>query len=152
MALECARLQHRLSLPPLEVEDISQNGVTFLQNSTSSGHETDLLEEILSVSHHASQQFTNQSVNLQDHNTWVRNYGQADDFNFAQFDIGKSSWGDPNTRSIEIGDIADEIKTERTVENLRWVGMSHEDLQKVNPHFLYICHTPITTNIYIYKT
>lgn len=43
----------------------------------------------------------------------------------------KSSWTDPHARTIEIADLEDEFKTQRKVENLRWVGMSNEDVEKV---------------------
>lgn len=51
VALECARLQHRLSLPPLEVEDFPQD-VSLDAKTTvlrSSPNEVDILQEFLSV-------------------------------------------------------------------------------------------------------
>ncbi|XP_031262953.1 NAC domain-containing protein 86-like [Pistacia vera] len=146
IAIECAKVQHRLSLPPLEVEDFSQVGFTDFKmphsHSTSSlggTNEGNILQEILSVSH-TSQQLINQS-NLQD--TWGGNYAHADGFSFITGEdnhynpsndmscvrYNDKSWEDLNTRSIEIGDLDEEIKPERMVENLRWVGMS-KDLEK----------------------
>ncbi|XP_010105605.2 NAC domain-containing protein 86, partial [Morus notabilis] len=95
VALECARLQHRLSLPPLEVEDFHQaigiNDYKMLQSNSTARHaadqtsanETDILQEILSVAH-VSQELINQpSCNFADHTTWGGNYAPAaDDFTF----------------------------------------------------------------------
>lgn len=144
--MECAKLQHRLSLPPLEVDDFSQIGHTDfkLHHSTFSSregtNETNLLQEILSVSH-ASQELMNQS-NFQD--TWGGNYAHADDFSFLTGEdnhynsstvdmsscrYNEKSFDGLNSRSIEIGDLDEDIKTDqRMVENLRWVGMSSKDL------------------------
>ncbi|KAJ7960033.1 NAC domain protein [Quillaja saponaria] len=148
IALECARMQHKFTLPPLEVEDFPQVGVTELRFPQPSAmgerrNESDILQEILSVAH-VSQELINQS-NCMD--TWVGNvnYAPNDDFTFM---VGKDSesynqvndmssmryinktWEDPSTRSIDIGYLDDEFKTERIVENLRWVGMSNEDIEK----------------------
>ncbi|CAL4928719.1 unnamed protein product [Urochloa decumbens] len=60
VALECARLQHRLSLPPLEVEDFPQD--VSLDTKTnilrSNPNEVDILQEFLSVAS-ASQELIN---------------------------------------------------------------------------------------------
>ncbi|TXG69839.1 hypothetical protein EZV62_004774 [Acer yangbiense] len=147
VALECARLQHRLSLPSLEVEDISQIGFTELKTlhsnpSRESMNEVNILHQILSDSH-ASQEPIYQS-NLQD-SSWGANYvHNGDDFSFKSgednhynpcndlmMSLGRSErpWENLNMRSIEIGDLDEQIKTERMVENLRWVGMSNKDLE-----------------------
>lgn len=151
IALECARVQHRFSLPPLEVQDFPQAaGFTdFRLMSQSnplpeSANETDhIVQEILSVAQ-ASQELINQS-NLSDHQ-WGGNYTPDDDFSFmvvrdtANQVIDSSSeryidrtWEDPSP--IQIEDLDEDFKTQRISENLRWVGMSDEDLQKV---LLYI--------------
>ncbi|KAA8530719.1 hypothetical protein F0562_005347 [Nyssa sinensis] len=138
IALECARLQHRLSLPPLEVQDFPQAGFVDLKLPQSSSNirgntnEHHLLQEIFSVAH-ASQELINQD-------TWGGNYAPADDFSFLaptrQLQDASSSRfmdqfrEDHNSRSIEIGGFGEEFKTERTVENLRWLGMSNKDLEK----------------------
>jgi len=51
VALECARLQHRLSLPPLEVEDFPQDVSLDTKTSIlrSNPNEVDILQEFLSV-------------------------------------------------------------------------------------------------------
>ncbi|KAK1575171.1 hypothetical protein Q3G72_003172 [Acer saccharum] len=147
VALECARLQHRLSLPSLEVEDISQIGFTEFKTlhsnpSRESMNEVNILHQILSDSH-ASQEPIYQS-NLQD-SSWGGNYvHNGDDFSFISgednhynpcndlmMSLGRSErpWENSNMRPIEIGDLDEEIKTERMVENLRWVGMSNKDLE-----------------------
>ncbi|XP_038701914.1 NAC domain-containing protein 96-like [Tripterygium wilfordii] len=150
IALECARLQQRFTLPPLAVENFSQaaGGFTDLkmqQWSTAMGNQTsnlepDILREILLVTQ-ASQELINQS---NDHNlhqvTWGGNYTtNQHDFSFmaAMDDINSMShndkpWNGPSaTRSLEImGDIDEDFKPERNVENLRWVGMSNEELEK----------------------
>ncbi|KAG8662554.1 hypothetical protein MANES_01G123600v8 [Manihot esculenta] len=138
VAFECARLQHS-SLPPLEVEDFPHLGLTDVKVMHENTNRKDILQEILSVAH-ASQELINHS-NTQD--TWGGNYA-ADNNNFS-FVAGKDmhlysninsmrcmdkSWGDPNLRFIEIGNSAEDFKTERMTENLRWVGMTDEELHK----------------------
>ncbi|KAL5811927.1 hypothetical protein ACOSQ3_026877 [Xanthoceras sorbifolium] len=149
VALECARLQHRPSLPPLEVEDISQIGFTDFKNlhnsnpSRESMNEATIMHRILST----TQEPVYQSNLLQD-SSWGGNYAHnnVNDFSFISGEDNhyinpcndlmmmssgryeKSSWENSNMRSIEIGNLDEEIKTERMVENLRWVGMSNKDL------------------------
>ena len=62
VALECARLQHRLSLPPLEVEDFPQDVSLDTKTSVlrSNLNEVDILQEFLSVAS-ASQELINGS-------------------------------------------------------------------------------------------
>ncbi|KAI9072448.1 hypothetical protein K1719_045592, partial [Acacia pycnantha] len=148
IALECARMQHRFSMPPLEVEDFPQ--------------------EILSVAH-ASQELINHPINYSpttlggaggnSNEYYASHEEENDDFTFM---VGRGSgdqnynynhqlmsdlssmmrginnettttttWEDQNTvRSIEISDLDDEFKAERMVENLRWVGMSSKNMDK----------------------
>jgi len=153
IALECARMQHRFSLPPLEVEDFPQVGMnselkmTQLVSGSMSGtrNETDILQEILSVAQ-ASQELINQSnyshafggnenyaTDHENDFTFMvgNNYNHVTDHMNSMRYIDDKAWEDPNTRSIEIGDLDNEFKAERMVENLRWVGMSSNDLEKV---------------------
>lgn len=148
IALECARLQHRFMLPQLEVQDFSQVGhveakmmphhqSTFINHDNNPNHQPDIVQEILSVAQ-ASQDLIN-------HDAWGGGGGYAptaDDFSFLphnanQFqDMGNFRFmdqlrDDQNGRNIEIADFADEFKPDRMVENLRWVGMSDKDLEKV---------------------
>ncbi|XP_039831257.1 NAC domain-containing protein 86-like isoform X2 [Panicum virgatum] len=62
VALECARLQHRLSLPPLEVEDFPHDVSLDTKTSIlrSNPNEVDILQEFLSVAS-ASQELINGS-------------------------------------------------------------------------------------------
>ncbi|CAL5202791.1 unnamed protein product [Lathyrus oleraceus] len=154
IALECARMQHRFTMPPLEVQDFPQVGISDLKMTQfASGsmcetrNETDILQEILSVAQ-ASQELINQS-NYSHAFGGNENYGTHEHDNDFTFMVGNNNsynhmsdqmmnsmryddkaWEDPNTRSIEIGNLDDEFKTERMVENLRWVGMSSNDLEK----------------------
>ncbi|GMP32375.1 hypothetical protein CsSME_00006164 [Camellia sinensis var. sinensis] len=157
IALECARLQHRLSMPPLEVHDFPQGGFVDLripQSDSIRSHnpndheEHDILQEILSVAQ-ASQELINQDM------TWGVTSGggsfyaqqAGDDFSFHPHavqihDMMNNGGGGGSSRlimedqqhtisrSIEIGGFDKDFKTERTVENLRWVGMSSKDLEK----------------------
>ena len=159
VALECARLQHRLSLPPLEVEDFPQaasgniHDMKVLQHSTShhqmvgqSAAETDILQEILSVAH-VSQELINNPNSYVDPTMWgggsVLGAG-GDDFTFVVGrEAGQSSQAnemmrymdnsceDPISKSIYIGDFDEDFKMERMAENLRWVGMSSKDADEV---------------------
>lgn len=148
IALECARMQHRFVMPPLEVDDFPQVGISELKMTQASSSmqgsrtETDIVQEILSVAH-ASQELINQSSYSQewgandyyaprdDDFTFMvgTNYNQSNEMSSVRY-VDKA-WEDANTRTIEIGDIDEEFKAERMVENLRWVGMSREDLEKV---------------------
>ncbi|KAG5247248.1 NAC domain-containing protein [Salix suchowensis] len=152
IALECARLQHRFTLPPLQVDDFPQFGFTDMKvmqqpsmQECTSTHQTDILQEILSVAQ-ASQELINQS-SFQD--TWGGNYATGDhDFTFmdgkdVQHNVysdmmmnstrwADKPWFDPSTssRSIDMSDLDETFKAERMVENLRWVGMSNDELEK----------------------
>ena len=157
IALECARMQHRFTMPPLEVQqDFPQVGISELKMAQASAsnmcggsrnNETDILQEILSVAH-ASQELINQSnysssqaFGANENNyapphesdfTFMvgTNYNHVNDMNTMGF-VDNIAWEDPNARSIEIGDLDDGFKTERMVENLRWVGMSSKNMEKV---------------------
>lgn len=111
----------------------------YSSSTPASGH-GDVLQEILSVAQ-ASQQLINQD-------TWGGSYAPIDDFSFQPYSdhqIGdhhglganfprlmeKSGDQDQNTMSIEIGGLDEGFRTERMMENLRWVGMSSRDLDKV---------------------
>ncbi|KAI7724656.1 hypothetical protein M8C21_006390 [Ambrosia artemisiifolia] len=147
IALECARLQQRLSMPPLQYQDIPQQGATSyvdLMNmpqtsssmrdfSNSNGPQQDILQEILSVAQ-VSQDLINQ-------NTWGGGYSghHEDDFSFMannnsnnqMHDVGSFRFmgDDQNMRSIEVGGADNQLGPNRMVENLRWVGMSNKDLE-----------------------
>lgn len=157
-------MQHRFSLPPLEVDDFPQAGFTdfrIMSQSTpirESANETDILQEILSVAQ-ASQELINHS-NIPD--TWGGNYAPDDDFSFMvgsrdhtrNIQVGDMNseryWEDPITRSIHIGDMDGDFKsTERIMaENLRWVGMSDKDLEKV-PFIFYLIFVVVDNRLII---
>ncbi|KAK4360888.1 hypothetical protein RND71_019840 [Anisodus tanguticus] len=120
ITLECARLQHRFTLPPLEIQDFPQVGnVDHTKMSQSS--------------------FIHQD-------SWGGNNssGPVDDFSFLippnnnhiHHDLGGSfnylEQGENVMRSIDIGDFDhdQDLKSDRLVENLRWIGMSDRDLEK----------------------
>ncbi|XP_076894169.1 NAC domain-containing protein 54-like [Bidens hawaiensis] len=138
IAMECARLHHRLSLPPLQAQDFLHDGVTnyvelknIPQSSTGPtiGSQLDILHEILSID---SQDFINQDA-------WGGSYAEINneftfmpnnDMNQMQGSESFRFMGDDrNTRSIEIDDADGQMKTDPIVENLRWVRMSNKDLE-----------------------
>ncbi|XP_059282737.1 NAC domain-containing protein 54-like [Lycium ferocissimum] len=108
VALECARLQHRFALPSLEVQDFPQAGyVNSRNNPPNTVNQTDIVQEIPSVAQAALDHIINQD-------SWGgNNYAPADDFSF-----------------FPIEQFGEDFKSERVVENLRWVGMSEMDLDK----------------------
>lgn len=135
-------MQHRLTLPPLEVQDFPHVGFadarmppqsSYIHGST---NQQDIVQEILSVAQ-ASQDFMNQD-------TWGGHYANnPDDFSFvspsnhihedacSSFKYMDQLREDCNFKSFDIGGMDEDFKTERMVENLRWVGMSDKDLEKV---------------------
>ncbi|XVF31550.1 hypothetical protein REPUB_Repub17cG0000300 [Reevesia pubescens] len=137
VALECARLQHRLSLPPLEVEDFFQVGLTSTNYKVpmrETQHETDILQEILSVAQ-ASQELINQDAwggscsNTANDFTFMTAKGiyqnQVNEMISCPAYVNKS-FEESSTRSIHIS----EAQGDRMMENLRWVGMSTKDLEQ----------------------
>ncbi|MED6123656.1 hypothetical protein PIB30_050562 [Stylosanthes scabra] len=168
IALECARMQHRFTMPPLEVEDFPHVGTSDSElkmtqlpsGAAAAAHgtrsETDILQEILSVAH-ASQELINHSSYSSSswggggggnhENSATRGdddftfmVGSTNNYNNNLNDINSMryvdrNWEDPNntTRSIDIGYLDEEFKGERMVENLRWIGMSTKDLEKIVP-------------------
>ena len=135
-------MQHRFTMPPLEVEEFPQAGISQLKMLQTGGskNDTDILQEFLSVAE-ASQELINQSNYSQ---TWVgnENHVPQDDFTFmvgsshmneiGSMGYNERTWEDPNMKLIEIGDLEDEFKAESMAENLRWFGMSSKDFEKVN--------------------
>lgn len=120
IALECARLQHRFALPPLEVQDFPQVGYVDSQSNDhlmyhQSTNQTDIVQEILSVAQ-ASHDITNQD-------SWGGNYNYAppsDDFSFLphnnqihdldnSFNFMEQLKEDHNARSIAVTDFDDKV-------------------------------------------
>lgn len=138
-------------MPPLQVQDLPHQGATSyvdlmnMQQTTSSsmrdvtttnGPQQDILHEILSLAQ-VSQDHINQ-------NTWGGGYSshQEDDFSFLDDndnniqvqDVGSFRFmgDDQNARSIEVTGVDEQqLRSDRMVENLRWVGMSNKDLEMV---------------------
>ena len=116
-------------MPPLQVQDFPQTGFMNLKMpQTSFMHENTndqqnmLVQEILSVAQ-ASQELINQDI------TWGGNFAHDDDFSFLPHNNNQIQ--DQASKSIEIGGLDEQFKNERVVENLRWVGMSNKELEKV---------------------
>ncbi|XWS30622.1 hypothetical protein CRYUN_Cryun23aG0001600 [Craigia yunnanensis] len=145
VALECARLQHRLSLPPLEEEDFPQVGLTNYKVMRTTPmretqHETGILQEILSVAH-AFQEPINPTTHQ---DAWGGSCSNADGFTFMnakgmyQNQVNEmscpqymnKSLEQSSTRSIDISEVQEDLKMQRMVQNLRWVGMSSKDLEQ----------------------
>ncbi|XP_059285693.1 NAC domain-containing protein 54-like isoform X1 [Lycium ferocissimum] len=134
IALECARLQHRFTLPPLEIQDFPQVGYVDAKIPQSN------------FIHQTSNQTQLASQNLINQDSWGGNSsGPVDDFSFLippnnnqiPHDLDSLNFmeqlkEDQNViRSIDIGDFDHEdFKSARMVENLRWIGMSDRDLEK----------------------
>ncbi|XAR58108.1 hypothetical protein NMG60_11026497 [Bertholletia excelsa] len=123
VAMECSRLQHRLSLPPLEVEDFHQGGFEDIRIPTSNFQASPELMNQGSWAHGSSSCLgSGYDFCFQPH---------ADQIHASPTSrLVEETWEDKSMRFLEIGGLDDEFKTERMVENLRWVGMSSEDLDK----------------------
>ena len=129
--LECARMQQGLSLPPLQVHDFPQAGFGSLNNTppsstmygnTVTNHQQDILNEIISVAQ-VSEEMMNQ-------NSWIKENGTAqDDFSFLNHN--NQDQGMNMARSIEASGSNEQFNNQRMAENLRWVGMSGNDYEKV---------------------
>ncbi|KAG8373531.1 hypothetical protein BUALT_Bualt11G0033900 [Buddleja alternifolia] len=140
IAIECARLQHRFSVPPVEVQDLSQTAfvndprMSYSNVFRDNSNPPDILEEILSVAQ-ASQ-------DLQNQDTWGGIYAQVDDFSFfldstsqADDHISSPKYMDnlkeeQSHRTIEISENDELFTVGGMVENLRWVGMPNKELGK----------------------
>ncbi|RLN39752.1 hypothetical protein C2845_PM01G00900 [Panicum miliaceum] len=159
VALECARLQHRLSLPPLEVEDFPQDVSLDTKTSIlrSNPNEVDILQEFLSVAS-ASQELINGTSSSYPAEMWpgagtssssthymmnelsslvelgVKAKEEVDNF-YHMGCIGfasKSVPVDEPVRLVEIADMEEELKEEKKqVENLRGVRLHNNDLGEI---------------------
>ncbi|XP_073001879.1 NAC domain-containing protein 54-like [Typha latifolia] len=147
VALECARLQHRLSLPPLDVEDFPQVSLGHSGLFREHNNEVDALQEILSVAS-ASQELIN---NTSYPDVWAGSSSCFDEFasflglnkrketmQFSQMMDGVGSSrsairSSEEVRLIEISGLdQEEFKEEkRKVENLRGVKMLNTDLAEI---------------------
>ncbi|KAL8532274.1 hypothetical protein ACS0TY_008756 [Phlomoides rotata] len=115
IALECARLQHRFSLPALEVQDYSQEILSVAQAS----HDLHQNQEPLMAGIYAppvddfSFFLSSQGPNIGTSRRYMDNMGQEQN----------------HKSDVEIPDNDDVYQSGRIVENLRWVGMSNKQLE-----------------------
>ncbi|KAF3321072.1 NAC domain-containing protein 86-like isoform X1 [Carex littledalei] len=143
VALECARLQHRLSLPPLMTDDFPQFNLPdhkALHDSTP--HQeikgVDVIQEILSVASSSQEMINN--FGYDDNNVWLgNNYSHSGGFPEFHFGSGVASSsrmsGSENESAslIEIRDLEEEFRQERKqVENLRGIKVLKDDLGEVH--------------------
>ncbi|CAL9109174.1 unnamed protein product, partial [Musa textilis] len=119
VALECARLQHRLSLPPLEVEDFPRMDLTQSKAMRSGsfqegGSQVDILQEILSAADELV-------VDCSYADMWIGTANpHLDEF---------ASFLEP-TKLIEISDLEEE-EEKKKVENLRGVSFVESEERSV---------------------
>lgn len=124
IALECARLQHRLTMPPLEVEDFPDfyfpDCNAELEGSHGNGG--DIVQEILSVASASNELATGQYSSYHE-NLWRsdQNYHQSSMNEVAA--VAHDGRID-DARFLEVTDLEGELKAEKVVENLRGVKFS----------------------------
>lgn len=93
-----------------------------MYGNTVANHRQDILNEMISVAQ-VSEEMMNQ-------NSWIKENGVEDDFCFLN--QGNHDQGIKNASSVEAISGSDEqFNTQKMVENLRWVGMSSNDYEKV---------------------
>ncbi|XXG39242.1 hypothetical protein AAC387_Pa01g0253 [Persea americana] len=142
IALECAKLQRRLPLPPLEMDDLPQIKLTdpkFQHFECFQGgpKEVDISQEILWVAH-SSQELINQSHrqdkwegqghHMQEFSSLseqgivihveANSHSQIGEMGTSSF-TERSHGLEENTRFIKISDLEEELNTERKLENLQ---------------------------------
>ncbi|XP_054794305.1 NAC domain-containing protein 54-like isoform X2 [Prosopis cineraria] len=137
IALERARMQHRFSMPPLEVEDFPQVGIpelnmpqpsdhsgAIIHGSTTTETTTDILQEILSVAH-ASQELINQTSNYNPPTTWggggSGNYAphEEDDDDFT-FMVGRGSDDQNYSYNHQVSDLSSMIRGINSETTTTW--------------------------------
>lgn len=155
IALEYAKLQRRLPLPPMEMDDFPQIQLTDpkIQHSEyfqDEPKEVDIFQEIL-LAACSSQELINQSHyldNWEGHGHHMEEFptlseqgivghidenghnNQISEMGSSSF-IERSSGLEENIRFIEIGDLEEELNREKAAENLRGVKMSGINLGEV---------------------
>ena len=155
VALECARLQHRLTLPPLEVEDFPQDVSldTKLGILRSIPNEVDILQEFLSVAT-ASQELINGSTSSYPEMWLGASTSSASYVNelsslVEMGGVGTSNHHESARLQVEIADMEVFKDDKKRVENLRGVKLVNNDLGEV-----IVCIIPIQvySHHYIYTT
>nr|CAD1844658.1 unnamed protein product [Ananas comosus var. bracteatus] len=118
VALECARLQHRLSLPPLEVDDFPRS-ISWTRSYTDMWHgNTSHFEDYASL------------LELDKRNEALQ-FPQIEIAGSTRL-IGKQCEEDDSGRLIEISDLEEEFKEEKKkIENLRGVKMLNNNLPEI---------------------
>ncbi|KAK1439287.1 hypothetical protein QVD17_05103 [Tagetes erecta] len=150
IGVECARLQQRLSLPPLQVQDFNPadgvtNYVDMIKNMPQSTNNAIPIDSHQDILHQIFSNIGPQNIINHQDAAWdiasnINYAGIDDEFSFMPNDDnqmqGSGSFkfmGDDqviSTRFVQIEDVVGgQMKTDRMVENLRWVGMSNEDLE-----------------------
>ncbi|XP_006348211.1 NAC domain-containing protein 86-like [Solanum tuberosum] len=130
IALECARLQHRFTLPPLEIQDFPQVG-SYVDHAKMPVQSSFIQQA--SQNHLINQDYSSCAPNIDDdfsfliplnNSNQIHHHGDLGSFNMMEQDENV-------IRSIDIGDFDhQDFKSDRMVENLRWIGMSNRDLEK----------------------
>jgi hypothetical protein len=160
MTNECARIQHRLSLPALEFDDFSDLDLTNTAalhwgiNQYNNNKQVDALQEILSVAS-ASQELIN---NPTQNNPWPGGSSHLDEFSFMfehnkmknepfQFPtdslgstsgfIFKSGRVNDTAKSIDIGDLEEEFKEDKHVTSAGNVTNNELGEVRSNLFFFY---------------
>ncbi|PHT90842.1 NAC domain-containing protein 53 [Capsicum annuum] len=120
IALECARLQHRFTLPPLEIQDFPQVG--YVDHDAKMPQSSFINQDSWGGNSNLCAPIDDFSFLIPPNNNQIHH--DLSSFNFMEQD-------DNVIRSIDIGDFDHEdFKSDRMVENLRWIGMSNRDLEK----------------------
>lgn len=137
VALECARLQHRLTLPPLEVEDFPQDVSldTKIGILRSNPNEVDILQEFLSVAT-ASQELINGSTSSYPEMWLGASTSSASYVNelsslVEMGGVGTSNHHESARLQVEIADMEVFKDDKKRVENLRGVKLVNNDLGEI---------------------
>ncbi|XP_051117594.1 LOW QUALITY PROTEIN: NAC domain-containing protein 54 [Andrographis paniculata] len=144
IALECARLQNRFSLPPSEVQDFPRIDPEMLQQQSNNGlhqhtsePQPDIIQEILSVAQASRNLDYNSGTwdgitpsGVDDFSFFFHDNNGQDIPNFSKYDNLGQDQNHHIPRPIDIEDDTDAFRTGRMVENLRWIGMSNKELEK----------------------
>ncbi|XP_020248888.1 NAC domain-containing protein 86-like isoform X2 [Asparagus officinalis] len=156
VALECARLQHRFTMPPLEIEDFSHINQTdskllhseFTQQNS---NEVDILQEILSVASASNGLANNSTYQFEGYASLIepRNEGhwfhEMDGLDSSRSMIMPCGSGEPMSL-VEISDLEEEFKEDKKkAENLRGVKTLDTDILEISldgEHNITMNNTP----------
>ncbi|XP_038974931.1 uncharacterized protein LOC120106116 [Phoenix dactylifera] len=123
--VECAWLQHRLSMPPLEVDyqqlDLSEPKILQSGRLRGNTKKVDNLQEIQSIAS-ASQELVN---NASYTDIWAGSCSQFDEFS-SLLEFGKSQQS-----LIEISDLEEEFKDKKRKENLKGVKILSNEIIEI---------------------